>query len=99
MKKIIFILLLVFILTSCGQTQQEKLQKQKECKELWLEWWINWFDDIVCGSYRKNPVMDCIKEYTNWLDEKYNNPDIVSNLREDDYSKVVETCNKIFGNK
>jgi len=40
--------------------------------------------------------MKCIKEYTNWIKKKYNNPDTVSNLREDNYSKVVETCNKIF---
>ena len=41
--------------------------------------------------------MDCIREYTNGLDEKYNNPDNVSNLREDDYTRVVRTCNEVFG--
>jgi hypothetical protein len=40
--------------------------------------------------------MKCIKEYTKGLNEKYNNPDIVTNLREDNYSQVVETCNNIF---
>ena len=40
--------------------------------------------------------MNCIREYTNWLNEKYNNPDTVTNLREDNYSNVVKTCNEIF---
>jgi hypothetical protein len=48
---------------------------------------------------KDNPVMDCIKEYTNWLDEKYNNPDTVTDLREDNYSQVVKSCNEVFGNK
>ena len=43
--------------------------------------------------------MECIREYTDWLDEKYNNPDNVSNLKEDDYSQVVKTCNEIFWEK
>lgn len=47
----------------------------------------------------KPTPMDCIREYTEWLDEKYNNPDNVSNLREDDYSQVVRTCNEIFWEK
>ena len=47
----------------------------------------------------EDKVMDCIREYTNSIDEKYNNPDTVSNLTEDNYSQVVKTCNEIFGNK
>lgn len=41
--------------------------------------------------------MNCVREYTNGLDEKYNNPDTVSNMQDEDYSSVVKTCNEIFG--
>lgn len=43
--------------------------------------------------------MVCIRGYTTWIDEKYNNPDTVSNLSEDNYSQVVKTCKEVFGNK
>ncbi len=107
MKKLITIILTILVLTSCGMTQQEQLQVEKDnniikeyCKSIWYDWWQNWFWDIFCSYHKlENPVMKCIKEYTNWLDEKYNNPDIISNLREDDYSNVVKTCDEIFWNK
>lgn len=41
-------------------------------------------------------VKMCINKYIDAIDEKYNNPDTVSNLAEDDYSKVVKTCNETF---
>lgn len=86
----------IIYIASCWMTQQEKVQAKKNCEELGLWYGINWYWEIVCSYYKEEPVMKCIKEYTNWIDEKYNNPDTVSNLREDDYSKVVETCNNIF---
>ena len=45
---------------------------------------------------KPNPVLDCIREYTEWIEKKYNNPDTVSSLNEDDYSRVVETCKNNF---
>lgn len=56
--------------------------------------------NISCNPWKSiDPIMDCIREYTDWIDEKYNNPDHVQNLREDEYSNVVKTCNEIFGEK
>jgi len=100
MKKailIIWMLMMSLSLTSCWMTQEEKLNKIKECDELWFSHYLNdVYDEIYCSDYKDNKVMTCIDKYTDWLDEKYNNPDNVSNLREDDYSKVVITCNEIF---
>lgn len=95
--KIILLLLCVF-LVSCGIPTQEEIDAQKRiCEINWEELRINYENRVYCESKpKKTTTMDCIKEYTNWLDEKYNNPDNVNNLREDEYSKVVETCNKIF---
>ena len=96
MKKILLILPLL-LLVSCGMTQEEKLHKIEECNEIGLWYFLNWFDSIDCrSSLQPNPIMKCIREYTNWIDEKYNNPDTVTNLREDNYSNVVRTCNEIF---
>ena len=100
MKKLL-ILPLLLLITSCSSiemTQEQKLNKIKECKELWVNYYV-YEDKVQCWTYIENKVMDCIKEYTNSLDEKYNNPDTVSNLTEDNYSQVVKTCNEIFGNK
>ena len=101
MKKIIILIASIFLLASCGMTQEEKLNKIEECKAIWYWYYLNGFDEINCSSSitTRSPVMDCIKEYTNWLDEKYNNPDHVTNLREDNYSNVVKTCNEIFWTK
>ena len=99
MKKIIMLIAIVFLLASCGMTQHEKLNKIEDCKELWYWYRLNAWDEIMCDIYKKDKVMECIREYTNWLDEKYNNPDHVSNLIEDWYSNVVKTCNDIFWDK
>lgn len=100
MKKIIWILLLTLLLTSCWMTQEEKLTKIKECEELgWQVYiWSSFWTHIDCNE-KEDKVLKCIKEYTNWLNEKYNNPDTVSNLREDNYSQVVKICNEIFWDK
>lgn len=97
-KIIIIILMLVIWLTSCWMTQEEKLKKIEECKEIWLWYWLDWVGEIQCDSTVENRVFNCIREYTRWLDEKYNNPDTVSDLREDEFSKVVKTCNEVFWN-
>ena len=95
--KYILILLLMILFTSCGVTHQENLNKIEECKELWLLYHTDIYGEIVCNRYKEDKVMDCIKEYTNWIYEKYDNPDYVNNLREDKYSQVVTICNKTFG--
>jgi hypothetical protein len=89
-------------LTSCGSnpmTQEEKLKKIQECKDLWLWYYLNWHRGIVCKSYVEDKVNNCIEEYTRWIDEKYNNPDTVSNLIEESYVEVVKTCNDVFWEK
>lgn len=87
------------ILNPPKMAQEEKLNKIQECQELWFWYRQNARWNIICNSYKEDKVMNCIKEYTRWLDEKYNNPDTVTDLREDDYSNVVKTCNEIFWNK
>lgn len=60
---------------------------------------VLWLPIAVISTTEVDPVMVCIREYTLWIDEKYNNPDAVSNLSEDNYSQVVKTCKEVFGNK
>ena len=101
MKSAILIILLSVLLASCSPpTDIEIEQHKKLCeisgKQLIIDAGSNYH--MWCKE-KDNPVMDCIKEYTNWLDEKYNNPDTVTDLREDNYSQVVKSCNEVFGNK
>lgn len=86
-------------LTSCSSPPtKEEVVKQKEiCDISNMNTISNWMS-VFC-SYRTDPVMVCIRGYTTWIDEKYNNPDTVSNLSEDNYSQVVKTCKEVFGNK
>lgn len=103
MKKLTILIWLLVLLTSCWMTQEEILKEYKKCEAVWQQWryeddfwWTVWCD------YKKtneDKIMSCIREYTDWIDEKYNNPDTVSNLREDNYSQVVKTCNEIFWDK
>ena len=100
MKKTILILTMI-LLTSCSMpTQVEIDAMDKICAVNWQSVHINTrrFNELYC-RYDSNKVMDCIQEYTRWIDEKYNNPDTVSNLREDNFSNVVKTCNDIFWEK
>ena len=64
-----------------------------------IMWILLWWIYQVKNPPKRDKVNDCIREYTRWIYLKYNNPDTVSNLREDNYSQVVRTCNEIFGNK
>lgn len=102
MKKIILIIWILTILTSCTITQDEIDAKQKLCDLGWqqVKFDDTFWDRLYCWYKIKeqDKVMDCMKEYTRWIDEKYNNPDTVTNLREDEYSNVVKTCNEIFWN-
>ncbi len=98
MKPFIAILAML-MLASCASTmptQAEINEKQKMCDINWevVNVASNW--RLWC-NYKKDPVMDCVREYRNGLDEKYNNPDTVSNMQDEDYSSVVKACNEIFG--
>ena len=97
MKKIILLLALTFIFSWCEKqkTFEENKAKIKECEELWVWYYLgsHW---IKCDLYRIDKVQDCIQMYVNSIQEKYRNPDVISDLREEDYSKVVETCQKTF---
>lgn len=101
MKPILFTILLSTLLVSCGAppTDAEIETQQKICTLNNQDIWITEAPSYKMYCKKKiNPVMDCIEEYTNGLDEKYNNPDTVSNLSEDNFSQVAYTCNNIFGN-
>ena len=101
MKKYIIIMISVLLLSSC-MTDQERIDKVKFCNDSGHEARYPLFWDLQCSARKlkqDTSVMDCIREYTNWIDEKYNNPDIVTNLREDSYSNVADTCNSIFWTK
>ena len=107
MKKILFIIpMIILTLSSCISDEeaiQESTNKQllqiKQCDSLWLKHRpsIAYYNEIDCVDNNKL-INECIDKYIDWIDEKYNNPDTVSNLREDNYSQVVKTCNEIFGN-
>lgn len=45
---------------------------------------------------KKDPVENCIKMWVDSVDEKYNNPDTVSDLRESEYQDVVKQCEETF---
>lgn len=104
---VITVATLVFLLASCSlPTDEEIAAKNKICDLNGQDVYV--YDNFPLGGYnvgckyRKeitNPVMDCIREYTSGIDEKYNNPDTVSNLREDTYSNVVKACDETFGKK
>ncbi len=48
---------------------------------------------------KEDKVRNCIQQYIDSIDEKYNNPDTVSSLQEDNFSNVVKTCNEVFWKK
>ena len=100
MKQFLLLTFSILFLASCWMTQVENMKKIEDCKQLWFWYSLNIYDEVYCidtlNGYKEDKVMNCIKEYTNWIDEKYHNPDTVSNLREDDYSNVVKTCKEIF---
>ena len=101
MKKLLLLPITLFLLASCSPpTQQEIDEQTKICDINWERLYINTdTNHLTCWGkeVEETSTMDCIREYTKWLDEKYNNPDTVTNLREDEYSKVVKTCNEVFG--
>ncbi len=102
MKKLIIIICSIIMLTSCSEntypTDEEIEAQEKICEINWRAVYI-YSDYTFTCRHKETPIMDCIKEYTEWLDQKYNNPDHVTNLREDTYSEVVKTCNEVFWEK
>ena len=102
MKKLLILSSLI-LLTSCGRmTPQEIDEWKKYCQSVWQNFRLHEdsiFWDVYYCDEKPNKVLECIQEYTKWLDEKYNNPDTVSDLVEENYSQVVKTCNEIFNNK
>lgn len=102
MRKIILIVAILF-LASCWMTNQEKIDAMDLCKDSWYSHYRTLFtNEVECSRWEieeDDRVMKCIREYTEGIDQKYNNPDHVQNLREDQYSNVVKTCNDIFGEK
>lgn len=103
--KYIITILLATLLVSCGKSPEEitvefnkwkpicdMQNKQTLVGELW---------GAYCGiNYGENyQIEKCIGKYVDSIDEKYNNPDTVSNLKDSSFSDAVKTCNEVFGNK
>lgn len=86
----------ILLLSSCWMTHEEGISKTKECDALWRYSNMDRFGNISCGALKPDKVQTCIASYIDAIDEKYNNPDTVSDLREDDYSTVVKACNETF---
>lgn len=99
--KLLLILLLAIPLASCSApTQQEQYEYRKICEVNGEQLYITNSPNFHMICKRKDDkVFDCIQKYIEAMDEKYNNPDIVSQLQEDNYSQVVKTCNETFGSK
>ncbi len=100
--KYILLLLTLLLLVSCWAypTQSEIQLNTKMCNTQNKDSAIyrsilHWYR-LICAYRPESPVIRCIREYTDWLHEKYNNPDHVTNLREDEYSNVVKTCKEVF---
>lgn len=101
MKTIAMIITSALLLTSCTSPTQSEIDEKKKLCALdgngieFMNWPFGWH--IACKwKQKETPVMECIREYTDWIDEKYNNLDTVTNLREDAYSNVVKVCNETF---
>lgn len=103
MKKYIIITALAILLVSCSwPTDAEYAEQKKMCdinnEELYVYTWG--FGSPLLGCKKKEEkVMDCIRKYNESIENKYNNPDTVSDLREDNFSNAVKTCNEVFGKK
>jgi hypothetical protein len=100
--KYLLLTLSILLLSSCWKlTPQEISEYTKYCESVWQEFRLiqmPFSDTYNCDDiYHPDKVQNCIADYIKTIDEKYNNPDIVSDLREDDYSKVVRTCQEVFG--
>lgn len=94
--KLLILTFSILLLSSCTITTQEVEEQKKICELTWQELRLNnlWYSGWCANKTDK--VQDCIDSYIDAIDEKYNNPDTVSDLREDDYSTVVKTCNETF---
>lgn len=102
MKHLLLIPLLAILLVSCASPQEklDNLNAMKPvCDAQKRQTFVNhntW--EAYCSSY-SNPVQDCIDKYVDSIDEKYNNPDTVSQLQDSNFSEAVKTCKEVFGNK
>lgn len=89
------------MLVSCSAPTDEEIAKQKRICDIngqVVHIWDSPSYNLWCQS-KDNEVMECIRKYNTSIENKYNNPDTVSDLREDNYSNVVKTCNEVFGKK
>lgn len=111
MKHLLLILLLAILLVSCwtneddkgmfsSYTPQQRLDNLNAMKPVCdaqdKQTLINEGTWEAYCSYN-NLVQDCIDKYIDSIDEKYNNPDTVSQLQDSNFSEAVKTCNEVFG--
>lgn len=100
MKHLLLIPLLAILLVSCSSTPEERLVNfnamKPVCDAQNRETAVDstW---AYCSSYKDNTVSACIDKYIESIDEKYNNPDTVSQLQDSNFSEAVKTCNEVFG--
>lgn len=96
--KIIIPILAILLLSSCTYSAEEIAKQEYLCKIQWKQMYVDPMT-LYCDTKQDTELMKCIKEFTNGLYVKYDNPDTVSNLREDEFSNVVKACNEVFGEK
>ena len=99
MTKLILLIILAALLVSCTQSSQDIQDIKTKCEVIWWQLVTNDFGRVFCSSYMESPVQKCISKYVSTIDEKYNNPDTVSNLADSNFSEAVKTCNEVFGKK
>lgn len=91
----------LFLLSSCWELSTQEVEEAKQyCKSVWQDFRLvqtPFGDTYDCGTaWEIDKVQRCIENYVDAIDEKYNNPDTVSNLREANYNEVVKTCQETF---
>lgn len=78
-------------------TEDERASMEENCRLSGKQLIIN--ADGNMGYCEKSKVETCIDTWVRSVDEKYDNPDTVSDLRETEYDNVVKQCQETFGDK
>lgn len=90
----------ILFLSSCIRLTDSEIEEWKKfCELAGKDFYLFSEGHRYTCEQKEDKVQKCIDGYIDAIDEKYNNPDTVSDLREDDYSKVVKTCKETFWEK
>lgn len=97
MKLLLILTSSILLLSSCTRLNPDEIEEWKKlCELAWKDFYLYPNGTNYSCEQKEDKVKKCINSYIDTIDEKYNNPDTVSDLREDDYSTVVKTCNETF---